>query len=145
MLLGAPVLAAIWTGATAYSFPLLQRRVIGFLPILLNRLAPPEEKNGQKGGHGGQDPPLLLDGHGCAHHRGSGGGEGGTGREQEILRMLAEGRSNAEIAEHLVLAVHTVKTHVAHVLSKLQARDRTQAVILAYETGFVRPGDAAQG
>ena len=63
-----------------------------------------------------------------------------TDREAEILRMLAEGSSNAEIAEQLVLAVHTVKSHVAHVLSKLEARDRTQAVILAYETGFVTPG-----
>lgn len=63
-----------------------------------------------------------------------------TEREAEILRMLAEGRSNAEIADQLVLAVHTVKSHVAHVLSKLEARDRTQAVILAYETGFVTPG-----
>ena len=62
-----------------------------------------------------------------------------TDREAEILRMLAEGSSNAEIAEQLVLAVHTVKSHVAHVLSKLEARDRTQAVILAYETGFVTP------
>ncbi len=65
-----------------------------------------------------------------------------TEREAEILRMLAEGRSNAEIADQLVLAVHTVKSHVAHVLSKLEARDRTQAVILAYETGFITPGAA---
>lgn len=63
-----------------------------------------------------------------------------TDREAEILRMLAEGSSNAEIADQLVLAVHTVKSHVAHVLAKLEARDRTQAVILAYEVGFVRPG-----
>lgn len=65
-----------------------------------------------------------------------------TEREREILRLLVQGRSNAEIAGDLVVAVHTVKTHVAHVLAKLEARDRTQAVILAYETGFVRPGDA---
>lgn len=64
-----------------------------------------------------------------------------TEREGEILRLVARGRSNAEIADELFLAVHTVKTHVAHVLAKLEVRDRTQAVIFAYETGFVRPGD----
>jgi DNA-binding NarL/FixJ family response regulator len=63
-----------------------------------------------------------------------------TERETEILRMVARGQSNQEIADELVVAVHTVKTHVAKVLAKLEVRDRTQAVILAYETGFVRPG-----
>ena len=64
-----------------------------------------------------------------------------TEREAEILRLVARGRSNQEIADELVLAVHTVKSHVAHVLAKLECRDRTQAVIVAYETGFIRLGD----
>ena len=64
-----------------------------------------------------------------------------TEREAEILRLVARGRSNQEIADELVVALHTVKSHVAHVLAKLECRDRTQAVIVAYETGFVRLGD----
>ncbi len=67
-----------------------------------------------------------------------------TDREREILTHLVRGRSNAEIAAELVVALHTVKTHVAHVLSKLGARDRTQAVIIAYESGFIRPGEAEE-
>ncbi|WP_328954062.1 response regulator transcription factor [Kitasatospora purpeofusca] len=62
-----------------------------------------------------------------------------TERETEVLRLVARGLTNGEIAEQLFLGVQTVKTHVSSVLAKLGARDRTQAVILAYESGFVTP------
>lgn len=65
-----------------------------------------------------------------------------TDREREVLLLVARGRANAEIAGDLVISPHTAKTHVNRIMTKLDAHDRAQLVILAYETGFLAPGAA---
>jgi DNA-binding NarL/FixJ family response regulator len=65
-----------------------------------------------------------------------------TDREREVLALVAGGLSNAEIAEHLVVSPATSKTHVSRIMAKLNARDRAQLVMIAYETGLAQPGSA---
>jgi len=82
---------------------------------------------------------TLAAAHGGRDQRAGLAAAGLTEREAEVLRLMATGLSNVEISERLFVSVQTVKTHVGNVLAKLSARDRTQAVIIAYESGFVTP------
>ena len=68
-----------------------------------------------------------------------------TPREREVFGMVARGLTNAQIVDRLVVSEATVKTHVARIFSKLDLHDRAQAVVLAYESGIVRPGEGAEG
>jgi DNA-binding NarL/FixJ family response regulator len=81
--------------------------------------------------------PLMPNGASAPEHAGL---ERLTDREHEVLLLVAQGLSNGEIARQLVLSEATVKTHVGRILTKLELRDRVQAVVLAYETGVVRAG-----
>jgi DNA-binding NarL/FixJ family response regulator len=87
--------------------------------------------------------PAAIRALAATHGRGARQGLGHAGlteREAEVLRLMATGLSNVEIGQQLFVTVQTVKTHVGNVLAKLNARDRTQAVITAYESGFITPG-----
>ena len=101
---------------------------------LMTACGAPSTPSGQSGGTDpGQVPdkpakPVTLDGI--------------TDREQEVLLLIARGRSNAEIAVHLHVGMATVKTHIARTLTKLDARDRAQLIVIAYESRLVRPGEA---
>ena len=113
--------------------------------FLLKRTRPADVVRAIRMVAGGDSLPFPAAIRALAATRGGGAGRGLahaglTEREAEVLRLMAAGMSNVEIAERLFVSVQTVKTHVGNVLAKLGARDRTQAVIVAYETGFVTPG-----
>jgi DNA-binding NarL/FixJ family response regulator len=124
-----------------YVYDALRAGARGFL---LKRSAADDFVNAIRTVHGGESLlfPAAIRRLATRQH-GAPGGRGLadanlTDRETEVLRLIAQGRSNAEIAAELFLGVETVKTHVRNVLAKLGARDRVRAVITAYESGFIR-------
>ncbi|MBO0770603.1 MAG: response regulator transcription factor [Actinobacteria bacterium] len=123
-----------------YVYDALQAGARGFL---LKRSPADDFVNAIRTVHGGESLlfPAAIRRLATGHHAPGGRGLAEanlTGRETDVLRLIAQGRSNAEIAAELFLGVETVKTHVRNVLAKLGARDRVQAVITAYESGFIR-------
>ncbi|MQC25355.1 MAG: DNA-binding response regulator [Chloroflexi bacterium] len=89
-------------------------------------------------------PAMLEDGPAVVPARARGVVADLTPREREVLLLIARGYSNAEIAEAFVVSEGTVKTHVKRILAKLDVRDRTQAAILAFDSGFVTPEMASE-
>lgn len=138
------VLVLTTFGSDAFVFSALAAGASGFLLKDVRAEALLEAVAAVAHGEGRLDPSVtaaVVD-HFRRHadSRNSGGAvENLTDREREVLMHLARGRSNAEIAEALVVAPGTVKSHVAAILAKLGVRDRVQAVIAAYESGLVRP------
>jgi DNA-binding NarL/FixJ family response regulator len=139
---GAPRVLVLTTfGNDGYVYDALQAGATGFL---LKRARPAEIVQAVRTVAEGESllfPAAVRD---LVATRGRGGGDalrsaGLTEREGEVLRLMARGLSNAEIARELVVGVETVKTHVGNVLAKVGARDRTQAVVAAYESGFIDP------
>ena len=139
---GTPRVLVLTTfGNDGYVYDALQAGAAGFL---LKRARPAEIVQAVRTVAAGESllfPAALRD---LVATRGRRGGDGLrsaglTEREGEVLRWMARGLSNAEIARELVVGVETVKTHVGNVLAKVGARDRTQAVVAAYESGFIDP------
>jgi DNA-binding NarL/FixJ family response regulator len=139
---GGPAVVVVTTFENDdYVYDALQAGARGFL---LKRAAAEDYINAIRTVHDGESllfPAAIR--RLAGRHGGQRGGQLAearlTERESEVLRLVARGLSNAEIAAELVLGVETVKTHIRNVLSKLGARDRVQAVIAAYESGFIRP------
>jgi DNA-binding NarL/FixJ family response regulator len=135
------VLVLTTFGNDGHVYDALQAGATGFL---LKRARPAEVVQAVRTVAGGDSllfPAAVRD---LVATRGRMGGDalrsaGLTEREGEVLRWVARGLSNAEIARALMVGVETVKTHVGNVLAKLGARDRTQAVVAAYESGFIDP------
>lgn len=135
------VLVLTTFGNDGYVYEALQAGATGFL---LKRARPAEIVQAVRTVAQGESllfPAAVRDLIATQGRRGGDGlrGAGLTDREGEVLRWVARGLSNAEIARELVVGVETVKTHVGNVLAKLGARDRTQAVVAAYESGFIDP------